>query len=77
MNVTERKQLGKINEKLSDYLAEVQAISDEIEERASNMEEYFPGSEKAEKLQGQADALATAIEGIEDTIENIDESMEA
>lgn len=82
MNKQRRKDLEKVkeyleaaNQPLADALNDLEGIRDEEEEAYESVNESFPGSERAEKMQEALDALNSAIEQVEAMTEAYDEAV--
>ena len=57
MNNEERKHLNEILETIQGLLSELEEIKDTIQSKAENVAEYFPDSEKAQKLEEEAEKI--------------------
>jgi len=60
MNNARREKARQIVEELSGLIEEVNILFEEEREVADNLEEHFPGSDKAEESEAAADALEEA-----------------
>jgi len=58
---------------LEEHIATLEAISDEMEEKAGNIEEYFYGSELAENLYERAEYVREAIDLMQDLTDSLEE----
>ena len=72
MNKSDRKRVAEILEQLEVINSEIEDLSVDIETRIENIEEYFPDSDKIEKLQEEADALTNAYNAIDEAINEME-----
>lgn len=77
MNAQDRKELQQLMEQASDIASRLEEMAGTQQEKADNLEEYWPGSEKAERAASQAEALDTAMSTAQQLQEEMEQAMEA
>lgn len=79
MNDMERRRLdllnrrfrNRVNEAYSDYRKKIEEIIGKEEEKADNLDEYFPSSPLAESIRDGIDELEERLETIEEAVDMI------
>lgn len=79
MNDMERRRLdllnrrfrNMVNEAYSDYRKKIEEIIGKEEEKADNLDEYFPSSPLAESIHDGIDELEERLETIEEAVDMI------
>lgn len=74
MNQTRRKKLINIQEKLIELQEDLQVIFDEEEEYRDNIPENLQGSERYMIADEACDNIASAIDGLEEAISDIEDA---
>lgn len=76
MNNKRRKTLGKIQERLEVIREELEFISCEEQECFDNLPEGFQYSERGERLEENVYTIETAMDGVTEVIDSIQETIE-
>lgn len=76
MNITRRKQLTKIWDKLEELKQEVTSLMDEEQEAFDNSPESIQEGERGTRMEEAIESLVEAEDYIQDAINSIEESMQ-
>lgn len=76
MNKEERKLLSRILEDLQGMNMGLEELKGDLETKAQNVEEYFPGTCRAERLSLESEKLDEAFGNLDEAIRNIEEVLE-
>ena len=68
LNILNRRFRNRINEVYSVYRKEIEGIIGEEEEKADNLDEYFPDSPMAESIRDRIDELEERLETVEKAV---------
>lgn len=72
MNAKQRKQLDEIYSKLEGLQSDIETIRDDEQDKLSNMEEKFSGTERYSTLETQVEYLNSAFDSLTEVLESID-----
>ena len=75
VNKDDRKSLDKTIQILDGVQVELEEMQVDLQSRVDNLEEYFPESERGEKIQAESDYLLEAVDGIKTVLDDLNESM--
>ena len=76
MNKQRRKELEKIQTKLSEAYTDLETIRDEEEEAYDNLPENIQDSERGEVMQDAISTLEDALNSIEEAIDYLNDILE-
>lgn len=71
LNFLNRKFRNRVNEVYSTYRKEIEEIIGKEEEKADNLDEYFPDSPRSESIRDGLDELEERLETIEEAVSMI------
>ena len=75
MNMQRRKRIEKVGRQLEELIEEITAIQEEEEEAYDNLPESLQESERGIAIYNAAEALADAVDGLEDANELLLEAI--
>ena len=73
LNKGDRNELDAILEDLELLMGRLDGLKDEIEQKAANMEAFFPDSERAERLAEEFEELDNAYAELESALDRLQE----
>ena len=73
MNDQDRKQLEEIRTTLEVAKTEIEELASDLDVKTANVEEYFEGTEKAERMREQSDLVEGLASSLEDLIAEFEE----
>lgn len=71
LDLLNRKFRNRVNEAYSDYRKKIEEMIGKEEEKADNLDEYFPYSPLAESIRDGIDELEERLETIEEAVDMI------
>lgn len=71
LDLLNRKFRNRVNEAYSDYRKKIEEMIGKEEEKADNLDEYFPSSPLAESIRDGIDELEERLETIEEAVDMI------
>ncbi len=75
MNDQDRKQLEEIKTRLQESQTEIEDLANDLDVKTANVEEYFEGTEKAERMREQADTVEGLALSLTDLVTEFEEAI--